>query len=144
MKSFVKIRRSVILISLVILLDCTIISIADESEEMLILGSALTKLSAAVESTVRYKNPPTNINDAELLALATKHDPTLLKPFANYTVRVLRQNRHAIILICTGDGKNALMEDAGCTSKLDEHLWEIHSAKSCEFTLTVSKVCKVN
>ena len=48
-----------------------------DREEMYIKASALTKLSAAVESTVRYKNPPPGLNDRELLTLATRHDPAL-------------------------------------------------------------------
>jgi hypothetical protein len=48
---------------------------------MYIKASALTKLSAAVESTVRYKNPPTGLDDRELLALSTRHDPALLDNF---------------------------------------------------------------
>jgi hypothetical protein len=50
-----------------------------DSEEMYIKDSALTKLSAAVESTIRYKNPAPDLSDSELLALATKHDPILLE-----------------------------------------------------------------
>jgi len=42
-----------------------------DREEMYIRASALTKLSAAVESTVRYKNPPPELSDRELLTLAT-------------------------------------------------------------------------
>ncbi len=58
-----------------------------DSEEMYIKASALTKLSAAVESTVRYKNPPSDLNENELLNLATRHDPVLLENFKGYKVR---------------------------------------------------------
>lgn len=143
MKNFVNIRLSIILISLIIFSGCAVNSLADESEKMLSLGSALTKLSAAVDSTVRYEDLPEDISDSELLALATKHDPTLLSPFSDYVKKVRRQNHHAIMLICSGDGKQALIEDVGCTAKLDKHSWEIKPALSCEFTLTVSNSCEV-
>jgi hypothetical protein len=106
---------------------------------MLQLGSALTKLSKAVEYTVRYTNPPEGLSDQELLTRATQEDPTLLEPFKGFTVRVLRQDRHAIVLVCTLDRQRALLEDAGCTAKLDKHSWEEN--QRCEFTLSVSTVC---
>lgn len=136
------VRRTVILAAAIILAACVLISGADESERMLTLGSALTKLSASAESTERYKGPPKNISDAEFLALATRHDPTLLQPFSGYAVRVLRQERHAVVLVCTGDGTQALLEDAGCTAKLDRHAWKSSPAGPCEFSVRVEDVCK--
>jgi hypothetical protein len=109
---------------------------------MLILGSALTKLSTAVESTVRYKHPAEELTDAQLLVLSTKHDPSLFEPFVKYTVRVQRRDRHAVVLVCTKDGGHGLLEDAGCTAVLDRHLWEGKATRPCEFTLNVEDVCK--
>lgn len=116
------------------------VSGADE-EEMYRLASALTKLSAAVEATVRYENPLPGIGEQELLRLATQHDPSLLKPFENYSVRAMSQNRHAIVLLCTKDKTRGLIEDAGCSAKLDQHLWQAEQPKSCEFTVRIDEVC---
>lgn len=112
-----------------------------ETEKMHTLSSALTKLSASVEATVRYEDPPEGIDDAELLALATKHDPGLMALFADYVVKVLRQDNHAIVLICDKNGHIGLIEDAGCSSMLDRQLWKSIPAKPCEFTLRGSDVC---
>mgnify|MGYP001584438197 FL=1 len=145
MKSLIVVRRTtIVLVSILFLLGCALNSRAGESEKMLILGSALTKLSATVESTVRYKSPPEDISDAELLTLSTKHDPPLLAPFEDYTMRVLQQDKHAIVLVCTKDGQRALLEDAGCTAELDKHLWKERPAKPCEFTLSIHAVCGAN
>jgi hypothetical protein len=136
-----RVIRSVALIAfLLTLVGCTTRR-AVEGEKMYVLGSALTKLSASVESTVRYKNPDEGISDAELLVLATRHDPGLVEPFAYYKVRVLRQDKHVVILICTKDGNTGLMEDAGCSSELDRHLWKEEPPKRCEFTVRVQEVC---
>lgn len=140
MKCLRSIRQVTIYVSILVLVACAHSQPAEE-REMLILGSALTKLSAAVESTVRYKNPPAEISDAELLLLATQHDPKLLEPFVDYTIKLLRQARHAILLVCTRDGTRALLEDAGCTAEMDKHLWKDHSARVCKFTLEVQTVC---
>ncbi len=111
-----------------------------DEKEMYSLASSLTKLAKSVESTVRYKKPPKGISDQELLKLATKHDPKLLDPFGNYTLKVFSQDRHGIVLVCTKDGKKGLLEDAGCSAKMDKHLWQ--SSASCKFTLKVGDVCK--
>ncbi len=106
------------------------------------LAAKLTKLSAAVESTVRYKNPPRNIQDRELIIISTAHDPSLAAPFLNYTIHTKTNNKSAIILICTEDGQNRLLEDAVCTSKLDKHHWRDSSmSNNCQFTIEISEVC---
>ena len=121
-------------------IGCTI-GIAHDSEDMLSLGSALSKLSATVESTVRYKNPPAGITDTDLLMLSTQHDPRILKPFSDYTVHVLTQDRYAVVLVCNKEGKYALLEDAGCSPELDKHLWREQDPIPCQFSLSPSTVC---
>ena len=133
--------RIVILVSILVFVGCAIKSRAGDSEQMLTLGSALTKLSSAVESTVRYKNPPANISDADLLILATKHDPAILDAFTNYAVNVFRQDRHSIVLVCTKDRSRALLEDSNCTGGVDRNHWESRAPLPCEFTLSVPEVC---
>jgi hypothetical protein len=111
-----------------------------EREEMYIKASALTKLSAAVESTVRYKNPPPGLDERDLLMLATRHDPVLLDNFKGYTARVLRQARHSVVLVCDISGTRALLEDAGCTGPMDRHRW-MGKPERCEFTMNTAEVC---
>jgi hypothetical protein len=111
-----------------------------DKEEMYIKASALTKLSAAVESTVRYKNPPSGLNDRQLLTLATGHDPALLDNFKGYRIRVLRQARHSVVLVCNTSGTRALLEDAGCTGPMDRHRW-MGKPEACEFTTNIAEVC---
>src|SRR3972149_2321162 len=103
MKRIRVIRFAAPVFFLLTLVGCTM-SRAAEGEKMYVISSALTKLSASVESTVRYKDPDEGISDAELLVLATRHDPGLLDPFADYKVRILRQDKHAVVLVCMKDG----------------------------------------
>lgn len=114
-----------------------------DSEEMYIKASALTKLSAAVESTVRYKNPPPELGEGELLALATRHDPILLENFKGYKVRVLRYERHSVVLVCDETGTHALLEDAGCTGPMDHNRW-MKKPAPCEFSIDTRAVCRGN
>jgi hypothetical protein len=108
---------------------------------MYVKASALTKLSAAVESTVRYKNPPPDISENELLALATRHDPILLENFKGYQVRVLQQDRHAVVLVCDSTRTRALLEDAGCTGPMDRNRW-MGNPEPCEFSIRPEEECK--
>jgi len=140
MRSNRVIQGFVLCSALLVAAGCTICRPV-KAEKMNILGSALTKLSASVEATVRYEDPPEGSSDKELLALATNHDPGLLAPFSDYTVRVSRQDGHAIVLICDNKGKVALLEDAGCSSELDQHLWKENPPKRCEFMLDANEVC---
>src|SRR5690242_12718703 len=109
------------------------------NEEMYIKASALTKLSAAVESTVRYKNPPLDLSENELLNLATRHDPVLLENFKGYKVRVLRQDRHSVVLVCDAGGAKVLLEDTGCTGPMDRTRW-MERSPSCEFSIDTRDV----
>lgn len=133
-------RVSVLLVIALIAGGCTLRR-ETKAEKMYILGAALTKLSASVEATVRYEKPPEGIGDAELLGLATEHDPGLLAQFADYTVRPLRQDGHAIVLVCDKEGKIGLLEDAGCSSPMDKHLWNEVPPSPCGFTIDVAIVC---
>lgn len=105
------------------------------------LAASLTHLSTAVEGYVRYKTLPPDIREDELLNLVNQDNNQLLEPFGDYKLRVLIQDKHAIVLVCTKDGKQGLLEDAGCTAPLDRHLWEATPKAPCEFTLKAREVC---
>lgn len=124
-------------LSVVLLASC---ATQPNEQEMNHLASALTKLSAAVDVTVRYRAPAETLSESELLLAATGHDPQLMKPFEGMKVRVLRRGRDSAVLVCQADGK-ALLEDAGCTAKLDVHRWSATGSDRCEFTLDIGKVC---
>lgn len=119
---------------------CAINANAD-NEAMFIMSSQLTKLSAAVESTVRYKNPPADLDEQGLLMLSTQHDTQLLDNFSGFKVRALSKERHSVVLICTADGLRGLLEDAACTPALDRHHWKDSPNQSCEFTVETVTTC---
>lgn len=133
-------RVSLLLVVVLVAGGCTLRR-ETKSEKMYILGAALRKVSDSVEATIRYEDPPVGIGDAELLAMATTHDPGLLVPFAEYEVRVMREEGHAILLVCDKEGRVGLLEDAGCSSPLDKHLWNADPPKPCDFTINVKAIC---
>jgi hypothetical protein len=142
MKVWGKTTASSIVAALVIFLLAGCASGPDriDAEEMYVRASALTKLSATVESAVRYKNPPSDLGEQELLVFATRHDPALLENFKGYKVRVLRRERHAVVLMCNATGTRALLEDAGCTGPMDRARWK-EGPEPCEFSVDPSTAC---
>lgn len=85
------------------------------------------------------ESPDPNLTDTQLLTLATEEDPDLLEPFRHDLLKLNRDFGHAVILVCTSDGKKGLLEDAGCTAEIERHLWKQDVA--CQFTISASKVC---
>jgi hypothetical protein len=115
---------------------------SNTSETMRPLASALTKLSSETEALVRYGNLPPTATEEELLNLATKNDPSFLNTFKGYTLHAFSQDRHVIILLCTEDQEQGLLEDLGCTASLDRNLWKEDAVMPCEFTLSVELGCQ--
>jgi len=112
-----------------------------DNEEMFGLAGALTKVSAMVHTTVRYKNPPPDLTDNNLLSLATSPNPKLLDRFNGYVLKARQSGGHSSVLLCDAQGETALVEDAGCTSKSDIHLWETHPGHPCAYVLNLQDTC---
>lgn len=129
-------------LALSLMLSACAMNVSVDKDRMYILSSQLTKLSAAVESTVRYKNPPASLDEQGLLKLATQHDPGLLEAFSQFQVHARSSQRHSVVLICTEDGLHALLEDAACTPALDRQHWRDAPGQRCEFTIETVTVCE--
>lgn len=112
---------------------------AQSERDMNYLGSALSKLSAAVDATVRYDKPAEDVDEAALLQMSVAQDPSLLHPFNGMTVRIRRQGEASAVLLCEAPEGKALLEDAGCTVRMDNHRWRDDTA--CQFTLDLSAAC---
>jgi hypothetical protein len=129
-----------IIFSILLVGCCAWCTKQDTTEEaMFIKASALTKLSTAVEVTINIEEPDKSVSDQEILRISTEDDPSLLEPFKNNVIKINREFGHAVILVCSEDGKQGLLEDAGCTAKMDEYLW--NKVNACAFTILSSSVC---
>ncbi|BBL70723.1 hypothetical protein MoryE10_13290 [Methylogaea oryzae] len=105
------------------------------------LGTNLVNLSAAVDIYFSTLPAAPTDDDATILKNATSPDPTLLAPvFKRYLLKTQYQQPYAVLLVCSKDGKRALMEDAGCSARLDR---QVRSPAPCEFTLRVENGCRV-
>ena len=129
-------------ISLFFVVACSIFTSPYSKETMQPLAAALLKATPVVESTVRYKKPDPGLKDRSLFIFATKHDPSLAAPFDAYTIKIHAKNRHAWVLVCSADGSRVLLEDLGCTMKLDRHHWEQAApGLACEPTISIEEGC---
>ncbi|MCW5199917.1 hypothetical protein VU05_04320 [Desulfobulbus sp. F1] len=91
------------------------------------LATQLVDLSSRVEGLMI-----TQESEAEILRQTEK--------FAPYQLKVQYQHPYAVLLLCTPDGKQALLEDVGCSAKLDR---KVRNEAPCEFTLRVKENCQV-
>jgi len=113
-----------------------------DSRTMCPLASALTKVARAVDVSVANDPSVATMRGEEIVRAATQHDPSLLEPFGRVSVVARVEGRNSSVLVCTADGRVALMEDAGCSPQSDSHLW--NADLPCGFTLDLAAVCVRN
>jgi len=133
--------RYVVAMALLLVACAGPVSALPEQDERGRLSTLMVNLSSAVDGYFAdLQQAPTDPDDV-IMKKATEHDPRLLAPeFDQYTLRVQYQNRSAVLLLCTKDGKFAIMEDAGCSARLDRQVTE---AADCNFALRVREGCIV-
>ncbi len=135
-------KLTIACISLATLASCSGCAAGPADErEMNYLASALSKVAAAVDAKVRFEGLPDGLSSEVVLEEATKNDPGLLKSFDGRVLRVLRIGEDTAVLVCEAGPGRALLEDAGCTAKMDSHRWSAPATQQCEFTLNISALC---
>jgi hypothetical protein len=125
--------RISLLASLVFCTGCSH-CLANDAEDMSSLAASLTKLTKAVEAKVRYDSSAAGMKDQELLKFATQHNPKLLDPFSEYQLKASSQYNHAVVLVCSEDGKKALLQDGACTAQMDNYWWDKSPDRPCEIS----------
>lgn len=111
-------------------------------EDNLKLAVALTKLSSAVDSEVVYGNMASPPTEQEILAAISERTPELLEPFGDYKLRVNVFSDMSSVLVCSPDGKTAILEDSGYTANIDKHVWKETPGAPCEHTVDLSKLAE--
>lgn len=131
--------KSIAVCALLLLAGCASPTVKQEDPN--VLAKSLGRLSAAMESYLLYEHRPPGASQEVLFSEGTRGQPGLLEEFDGYRLVLAREQPRSMILVCTRDGKRALMEDLGCTPKIDRKLWEQADAP-CEFTLEIKEVCQ--
>lgn len=105
------------------------------------LGAYLVHLTAKAQAKAALEQLPEGLPDPEVLALVTADDPPLGRRFEGYRVLFARQGGDAAVLVCTPDLREALLEDLGCTSRLDRKPWQGPGSPPCAFTVNIAEAC---
>jgi hypothetical protein len=114
---------------------------APDAEERGRLSTKMVNLSSAVDTYFTDLSKAPSDSDATILQNATRHDERLLaSDFEPYLLKVKYLNPYAVLLLCSKDGTRAIMEDAGCSARLDR---QVTNEAPCEFTLLVNQGCQV-
>lgn len=137
-----KYRALMGLLAALLLCACsTPVDSAPSAKERGRLSTQMVNLSSAVDAYFADLSQAPADSDIVILQNATRHDKRLLATeFEPYMLKAQYQNPYAVLLLCSKDGKWAIMEDAGCSARLDRQV--IHRAP-CEFTLRVRQGCQV-
>lgn len=137
-----KYRALMGLLAALLLCACsTPVDSAPSAKERGRLSTQMVNLSSAVDAYFADLSQAPADSDIVILQNATRHDKRLLATeFEPYMLKVQYQNPYAVLLLCSKDGKWAIMEDAGCSARLDRQV--IYRAP-CEFTLRVRQGCQV-
>jgi hypothetical protein len=95
-------------------------------------------LAKAVDVIVDYLPP--DATDAAIFSAAVNRsgNPNLLKPFEGYVLKAQIDNSYGVILLCSPDGKEGIIEDVTCTTRPDSHR---PIGSPCTYMLDVKRVC---
>lgn len=98
----------------------------------------LIPLSKAVD--VIADSLPPDVKDNEIFSAVVERsgNPGLLAPFKGYVLKARIQDGIGVILLCSPDGKEGIIEDVSCTTRPDCHR---PSGSPCAFMLDVKLVC---
>jgi hypothetical protein len=83
---------------------------------------------------------PPDSKDEMIFAAVVKRsgDPELLKPFDGYVRKARIQDGVGVILLCSPDGKEGIIEDVTCTTRPDSYR---PTGSPCDYLLDVKRVC---
>lgn len=132
-----KISSLCLLCLLVLPLACS----AKNADTMYSLSVELNKLTTTLEGYKQLANPPASLSDKEFLDKAVAHDPELLTPFSDYILILDKNNEFVSLIMCSANATQALLQDAGCTSQSDRHLWNEGNIFPCEPLPDAFAVC---
>lgn len=95
-------------------------------------------LSKAVDVVVDKLPPDSKDDEIFSAVLKRSGDPELLKPFKGYVLKARIEDGVGVILLCSSDGKEGIIEDVTCTTRPDAFR---PTGSPCTYLLDVRRVC---
>lgn len=118
---------------------CALCPPVDSHQELIVqFSDYMVLLSNAVDVVV--DTLPPDSKDDEIFSAAVKRsgNPGLLKPFDGYVLKGRIQDNVGVILLCSPDGSEGIIEDVTCTTRPDSHR---PTGSPCKYLLDVKLVC---
>ena len=119
---------------------CCIRQPTQDPQQVLIMhfDDYMIPLAKAVDVVVD-KLPP-DAKDMEIFSKVVElsGNPLLLKPFEGYVLKAHILEGTGVILLCSPDGKEGIIEDVSCTTRPDSHR---PSGSPCTYLLDPKLVC---
>ena len=118
---------------------CAVCPPVDPKQKLIMhFDDHLIPLSKAVD-VIADKLPPDS-KDSEIFSAVVERsgNPGLLDPFKGYVLKARIQDGIGVILLCSPDGKEGIIEDVSCTTRPDSHR---PSGSPCVFMLDIKLVC---
>ena len=113
-------------------------SIDPQFEAISQLDNYIIHLAKAVDVIVEKLPPDAKDEDILKVAVERSGNPNLLEPFRDYVLKARIQCGTGVILVCSKDGKEGIIEDVSCTTRPDTHR---PSGSPCVYLLDVKAVC---
>jgi len=118
---------------------CALCSPVDPQHELYKqFSDYMIPLSKAVDVVVDKLPPDSKDNEIFSDAVKRSGDPELIKPFDGYILKARIQDGAGVILLCSPDGKEGIIEDVTCTTRPDSYR---PTGSPCTYLLDVKRVC---
>lgn len=130
---------TLLFVTIMFLSGCALCPPIDPQQKLIMhFDDYMIPLSKAVD-VIADKLPP-EAKDEEIFAEAVKRsgNPELLKPFDGYVLKARIQDETGVILLCSPDGTEGIIEDVTCTTRPDTHR---PTGSPCDYLLDVNRVC---
>ena len=134
MKSF-----TLLLFTVTIITGCALCPPIEPQQKLIMhFDDYIIPLAKAVD-VVTDKLPPDAKDQDIFMAAVTKSGNTeLLKPFEGYILKARIEEGIGVILLCSPDGKEGIIEDVTCTTRPDSHR---PIGSPCTYLLDAKRVC---
>ncbi len=93
------------------------------------LGPSVLRLTRALHAQLGH------VPDDQLVNATFQKKPRLAQDFAEYVIRTQSRGMNLVVLVCTKDGKHALIEDASWTPYVDKKWYETEPTHPTVFTI---------
>jgi hypothetical protein len=118
---------------------CVLCPLVDPQQKLIMhFDDYMIPLAKAID-VVADKLPP-DAKDQEIFfaAMERSGNRDLLKPFEGYILKARIQDGVGVILLCSPDGKEGIIEDVTCTTRPDTFR---PTGSPCIYLIDVKKVC---